>query len=57
MIPMKQTFIEKINYIKLLIYIYQSIYSGPLDFDVFQFYCILDFNSNGSYQIASIFDI
>ena len=39
------------------IYIYQSIYSGPLDFDVFKFYCILDFRSKGSYQIASIFDI
>ena len=38
------------------IYIYQSIYSGPLDFDVFEFYCILDFKSKGSYQIASIFD-
>ena len=25
--------------------IMQSIYSGPLDFDVFEFYSILDFNS------------
>ena len=55
MIHMKRTFIDKLSYIKLLIY--QSIYSGPLDFDVFEFYCILDFNSKGSYQIASIFDI
>ena len=38
-------------------YIYRSIYSDPLDFDVFEFYGILDFNSKGSYQIASIFDI
>ena len=27
------------------LYIYQNIYYGPLDFDVFEFYCILDFNS------------
>ena len=48
MIPKKRTF--SYRYIKLLIC--QSIYSGPLDFDVFEFYCILDFNSKGSYQIA-----
>ena len=55
MIPMKWTFIDKLGYIKLVIY--RSIYSDPLDFEVFEFYCILDFNSKGSYQIASIFDI
>ena len=38
-------------------YVLDSIYSGPLDFDVFEFYSILDFNSKGSYQIASIFDM
>ena len=34
-----------------------SIIKGPLDFDVFEFHSILDFNSKGSHQIASIFDI
>ena len=53
--PMKRAFIDELSYIKLLMY--QSIYSGPLDFDAFEFYCILDFNWKGSYQIASIYDI
>ena len=38
MIPMKWTFKDKLGYIKLLIY--QSIYSGPLDVDMHEIYCI-----------------
>ena len=31
-------FKDKLGYIKLLIY--RSIYSGPLDFDIYKLYCI-----------------
>ena len=38
MILLKRTFKDKLGYIELLIY--RSNYSGPLDFDMYKFYCI-----------------